>query len=111
MSADEHNGGGGLAVRIGRGDCPSAHSLANKLGRAAWGAVWLLLFRPSPGFLRGWRRFLLRCFGARVGRGVKVMPSVRIWAPWMLRMVLGQGDLMARRPSVAPVSSCRGGGE
>ena len=27
---------------------------------------------------------MLRCFGARVGKGVKVMPSVRIWAPWNL---------------------------
>jgi putative colanic acid biosynthesis acetyltransferase WcaF len=30
---------------------------------------------------------LLRLFGARVGHGVQIMPSVRIWAPWNL--VLG----------------------
>ena len=65
---------------------PSEHSTANKLLRLLWGATWLFLFRPSPAFLRGWRRFLLRCFGARVGPGAKVMPSTRIWAPWNLEL-------------------------
>jgi putative colanic acid biosynthesis acetyltransferase WcaF len=27
---------------------------------------------------------LLRLFGAKIGRGVQVMPSVKIWAPWNL---------------------------
>ena len=69
-----------------RAACPSSHSTANKVGRLLWAVVWTLLFRPSPAFLRGWRRFLLRCFGARLGRGVKVMPSTRVWAPWNLTM-------------------------
>lgn len=29
-----------------------------------------------------WRRFLLRCFGAQVGKGVIVRPTVRITYPW-----------------------------
>jgi putative colanic acid biosynthesis acetyltransferase WcaF len=29
---------------------------------------------------------LLRLFGASVGKGAKIMPSVRIWAPWNLSM-------------------------
>lgn len=74
------------AIRTDRQSCPSAHSTANKAGRALWALVWTLLFRPSPSFLRGWRRFLLRCFGARLGNGVKVMPSTRVWAPWNLTM-------------------------
>jgi len=61
-------------------------SLANRAGRAAWGLVWLLLFRPSLRPLHAWRCFLLRIFGARVGRGVKVYNSARIWAPWNLVM-------------------------
>lgn len=32
----------------------------------------------------GWRRFILRLFGARVGKGVRVYPGVKIWAPWNL---------------------------
>ncbi len=58
----------------------------NQLGRALWGAVWLLLYRPSPRPLHGWRRLLLRCFGARVGRGAHPYPAARVWAPWNLEM-------------------------
>jgi len=65
---------------------PSSHSLANKALRGLWGIVWLVLFRPSPTLLHGWRRFLLRLFGASLGKGVHVYPSARIWAPWNLYM-------------------------
>lgn len=34
----------------------------------------------------GWRRFLLRCFGARVGKFVNIYPSVRIEIPWNLQI-------------------------
>lgn len=60
--------------------------LANRLGRVVWGVVWLLFFRPSPIPLHGWRRMLLRCFGARIGPGVHVYPSAKVWAPWNLEM-------------------------
>lgn len=59
---------------------------ANKLARAAWGVVWLLLFRPSPIPLHGWRRMLLRLFGANIGKRALPYPSARIWAPWNLTM-------------------------
>jgi len=29
---------------------------------------------------------ILRAFGARIGRGAKIMPSTKIWAPWNLEM-------------------------
>jgi len=57
-------------------------STRNKVGRALWGLVEVLLFRPSLRSLYGWRRFLLRVCGAQVGRGALVDPGVRIWAPW-----------------------------
>jgi len=63
---------------------PSTHPWRNKLGRVLWGLVWLVLFRCSPRVLFSWRNFLLRCFGARIGRGTHVYPNVRIWAPWNL---------------------------
>lgn len=69
-----------------RGHRPSPHPLRNKAMRALWGAVHLLLFRPSPKFMHAWRRLLLRLFGARMGPGSIVHPSVRIWAPWNLEM-------------------------
>jgi len=56
----------------------------NKVGRVLWSAVWLLLFRPSPRILFGWRRFLLRRLGAKIGSNSRISPGVRIWAPWNL---------------------------
>ena len=49
--------------------------------------LWALVqpaFRLSPRPLFGWRRFLLRLFGARVGAHVHVYPSTRIEMPWNL---------------------------
>lgn len=58
-------------------------------GRAAWFVQlwWIveaLLFHPSPQVLYGWRRFLLRAFGARIGKGVLIRPSVTVTYPWKL---------------------------
>lgn len=61
-------------------------SRANKLARAAWNLVWLLLYRPSPIPFHGWRRFLLRLFGAKLANDCCPYPSARIWAPWNLIM-------------------------
>lgn len=66
------------------------------LRRFLWELVWLLAFRPTPRWaLHGWRRFLLRLFGAEVGVGCRIAPSCRIWAPWNLAMgewsALGDG--------------------
>jgi putative colanic acid biosynthesis acetyltransferase WcaF len=66
--------------------CVSTHSRSNQAARLLWGAVWLLLFRPSPRLCYGWRRFLLRIFGARIGVEAHIYPSVRIWAPWNLEL-------------------------
>lgn len=69
---------------------------AAKLRRFTWELVWLLVFRPTPRWaLHGWRRFLLRGFGAKVGAGCRIAPSCRVWAPWNLSMgefsALGDG--------------------
>ena len=71
-------------VSVGQDECPSSHSLANKMGRVLWAVVWGTLFRPSPRILFGWRRTLLRCFGATIGRNARISSSVRVWAPWNL---------------------------
>jgi putative colanic acid biosynthesis acetyltransferase WcaF len=59
-------------------------SLRNRLARALWQAVWLLLFRPSLRPMHGWRCLLLRLFGARLGQHFHVHSSVQVWAPWQL---------------------------
>lgn len=49
-----------------------------------WSIVVATLFRFSPKPFHSWRAFLLRCFGAKVARGVHVYPDVKVWAPWNL---------------------------
>lgn len=65
---------------------PNELSLGNRVARTAWHVVWLLLFRPTPRLLHPWRCFLLRLFGAKLGKAVHPYPSARIWAPWNLEM-------------------------
>lgn len=49
-----------------------------------WWIVQATLFSCSPQVLFGWRRFLLRLFGAKIGARVLIRPSVRITYPWKL---------------------------
>ena len=73
-------------MKVDVSHCPSPHSLLNKIARVVWGGVWLILYRPSPKVLHGWRRLLLRVFGARIGINAHPYPSAKIWAPWNLEM-------------------------
>jgi putative colanic acid biosynthesis acetyltransferase WcaF len=59
------------------------YTLLEKLLRVAWAAAWPA-FAWSPRLCWKWRNFLLRLFGARIGRGVQIDPAVRIFAPWQL---------------------------
>ena len=68
---------------------PSPQSTRNQIARALWAAVWCLLFRPSTRPFHGWRRWLLRLFGATIEHGAHPYPSVRVWAPWNLTMSEG----------------------
>ena len=49
-----------------------------------WRAVYTGLFKPSPKFMWGFRRFLLRLFGATVGNKAEFQPTCKITYPWML---------------------------
>lgn len=49
-----------------------------------WWVVQSSLFRFSPQFAYGWRRFLLRMFGAKIGKKVIIRPSAVITYPWKL---------------------------
>jgi putative colanic acid biosynthesis acetyltransferase WcaF len=63
-------------------------------GRLLWNFIWGLLFRWSPVPFHGWRSFLLRLFGAKIGKKVLVYPSVTVWYPWNL--VVGDGSCLGR---------------
>ena len=61
------------------------YSRAEQLRRVGWSlGHWLLRLSPRPFF--GWRRTVLRCFGARVGKHVNVYPSTRILMPWNVEL-------------------------
>ena len=77
---------GSSRVRTDRRACPSPHSAGNKIARLLWQLTWLVFFRPVPWFWHAPRRMLLRLFGARIGCGAQIMPSVKIWAPWNLSL-------------------------
>ena len=69
----------------------SANRRARKWTRSALVArvFWALcqpLFRFSPRPLWAWRVFLLRRFGAQIGRDVNIYPTARIMIPWHLRI-------------------------
>ncbi len=62
--------------------------------RLAWGIIWALFIRPTPPWTcHAWRRFLYRLFGATIGKGSKIDPTCRCWAPWNL--TLGQYTALA----------------
>ncbi|WP_131873801.1 MULTISPECIES: WcaF family extracellular polysaccharide biosynthesis acetyltransferase [unclassified Bradyrhizobium] len=47
-----------------------------------WQVVQSTLFALSPQPFFAWRRFLLRLFGAKIGRKVLLRPTVRVTYPW-----------------------------
>ncbi|TMV83883.1 putative colanic acid biosynthesis acetyltransferase [Thioclava sp. BHET1] len=60
--------------------------LGNRLFRLFWALIWLLLARWTPPQMRGWRRLLLRLFGAQIHGTAGVRGSARIWYPPHLKM-------------------------
>jgi putative colanic acid biosynthesis acetyltransferase WcaF len=59
------------------------YSPREQLLRVLWSlARPIFRFSPRPCF--AWRRFLLRCFGASVGRHVHVYGSATVYLPWRL---------------------------
>jgi len=57
-----------------------------KARRVAWILTWTLLGMPGPRMLSPWRIVLLRLFGARVGKGVKICGRVKVLMPWNLEI-------------------------
>ena len=51
-----------------------------------WWIVQATLFRGSPQVLYGFRRWLLRLFGAQVGKGAIIRPSVTVTYPWKVKI-------------------------
>ncbi len=76
----------------------------SELGRRVCWMVGQWLFRLSPRPCFGWRRFVLRCFGAKIGAHVNTYGSTRIYFPWNLSVgdwsALGENALIYNLGSV-----------
>jgi putative colanic acid biosynthesis acetyltransferase WcaF len=59
------------------------YTRTEQLKRVLW-AFAQLLFRYSFRTMFGWRNFLLRLFGAQVGKGVHIYSSATVYFPWNL---------------------------
>lgn len=53
---------------------------------ALWWIVQDTLFRCSIHNMYGWRNFILRCFGAKIGKKVKIRRKCEITYPWKLEV-------------------------
>jgi len=61
------------------------YPLSVQLMRVAWG-FGRMLFRMIPRPFYGPRRFILQCFGARLGRQVNIANTATIYFPWNLEV-------------------------
>lgn len=59
----------------------ASFTMRNRVYRAVWAVTWAVLASWTPPQLRGWRRWLLTRFGARMAPTANVYGSARIWSP------------------------------
>lgn len=71
-------------MNLSKFELPQGFRGRNPLIVQLWWIVQSTLFAWSPQFMYGWRRMLLRCFGASIGRGVLIRPTATITYPWNL---------------------------
>jgi putative colanic acid biosynthesis acetyltransferase WcaF len=86
LDAERHN-----TIESGK-----SFDLRHRLYRMIWGIVWSLLAAWTPPPMHGWRRILLRAFGAKIAPTAGVYPSARVWYPPNLEM----GDYAFLGPNV-----------
>lgn len=77
---------------------PSPYSSREKLARLAWAVVQSTLFAWSFHTCYGWRRMLLRAFGASLHPTCRICRTVRIECPWNLTIgmdtAIGDGAIL-----------------
>ena len=77
--------GGTLELDTAANRAATKYTRAEQLRRVLWAfGRWLIVLSPRPCF--GWRRCVLRLFGARVGAHVSIYPSTRLYMPWNVEL-------------------------
>ena len=72
-------------MKLYRRDINYEYSNKDLILRSIWGCI-RILFRFSPRTFFAFRRYILLIFGAKIGRGTRIYPSVKIFAPWNLEI-------------------------
>ena len=72
-----------MSLDISSNRTAQKYTAGEQFRRVLWG-IGKLVFRFSPRPCFGWRRFVLRCFGAKIGAHVHTYPSTRVYFPWNL---------------------------
>ena len=70
--------------QLDRFQVPSGFRGRSKIYVQLWWVVQSTLFAMSLQMMYGWRAWLLRLFGAKIGKGAIIRPSVKITYPWKL---------------------------
>jgi putative colanic acid biosynthesis acetyltransferase WcaF len=77
------------AINIAANRAAQKWTRREQVGRLLWAMVYPL-FRLSPRpYFWGWRRAILRSFGAKISRDAHIHPTVKIAIPWNL--FIGEG--------------------
>ncbi|WP_286727582.1 MULTISPECIES: putative colanic acid biosynthesis acetyltransferase [Sphingobacterium] len=72
-------------IKVDHSQYKNELTLRNRMGRLLWNIICFFLFRPFvSNYFNEWRKFLLKLFGAKIGKGSVIYSSVKIWAPWNL---------------------------
>lgn len=102
--ASDHDAGPPLAL-MREQTIQGYFSRREKVGRFLWTLVQATIFRFSPRRADAWRAFLLRRFGARIGRVKLLRSTVRVEVPWNIE--IGDGAQIGDRVylySLGPIS-------
>jgi len=74
-------------LRVDLSHYENSLSRRNQIKRFLWTITWILFARPIPrSVLSGWKRFLLRCFGAKIHKTAAIYSSAKVYMPWNLEM-------------------------
>jgi putative colanic acid biosynthesis acetyltransferase WcaF len=73
-------------VDVARNRSAVKWTTSEQMGRILWALTKpFFSYSPRP-FFWGWRRTLLRLFGANIGTGVHISPGAHITIPWNLKL-------------------------
>lgn len=78
-------------IKIKRIPSVSPYTMHEKIRMSIWWLFEIILFRPSLHKMNGFRCFLLRLFGAKIGRDTFIHPRAKIWFPWNLKIGSNSG--------------------